>query len=175
MKRVMVEVKGVVSVTINDGDDLKEAIQNTTLDIVQEITPMREVAVDDGVEPDWVVYYNKEFNSLLQMVLGSGSNLSDEDGQYINGVFVPFDRDIVGSCYEAPEGFDPENHGELDGSCDGELTLDGKALEQSEYLDQWVNYEQKMGRMGTKDCLIGYLDLNGARWGMDDWILVAKG
>jgi hypothetical protein len=132
-------------------------------------------SADDGVEPDWVVYYNKEFGTLLQMVLGSGSNLADDDGQYINGVFVPFDRDIVGSCYTAPEGFDPENHGEIDGSCDGELTLDGKALEQQEYLDQWVGYEQKMGRMGTKDCLIGYLDLNGARWGLDDWILVAKG
>jgi hypothetical protein len=175
MKRVMVEVKGVVSVTINDGDDLKEAIQHATLDIVQDMTVSREVAVDDGVEPDWVVYYNKEFGTLLQMVLGSGSNLADDDGQYINGVFVPFDRDIVGSCYTAPEGVDPENHGEIDGSCDGELTLDGKALEQQEYLDQWVGYEQKIGRMGTKDCLIGYLDLNGARWGLDDWILVAKG
>jgi hypothetical protein len=109
------------------------------------------------------------------MVVGSGSNLSDEDGEYINGVFVPFDRDIVGSYYDAPEDFDPAKHGVIDGEYDGELTLDGKPLAHGEYLDQWVGYKQKMGRLGTRDCLLGYLDLNGARWGMDDWILVAKG
>ena len=176
MKRIHVNVTGVAYLIVEDDADIKEAMEHATLDIVQSVTATKEEDTPTlNDEPDWVVYYNKEFNSLLQMVLGSGANLSDEDGKYINGVFVPFDRDIVGSTYTAPEGFDPSNHGEIDGSCDGELTIDGKAMEQGEYLDQWVGYAQKMGRLGTKDCLIGYLDLNGARWGLDDWILVAKG
>ena len=177
MKRIMCEVKGVVTVEIGECDDIKEAIQHATLDIVQDIKTTHEDAVPED-EPEWVVYYNKEFNSLLQMVLGSGMNIDDSegaDGEYINGVWVPFNRDIVGSCYDAPDGFDPENPGELDGSCDGGLMRNGEYLEPSDTLDQWVNYKRKMGRLGTKACLIGYLDLNGARWGLDDWKLVAKG
>ena len=177
MKRIMYEVKGVVTVEVGECDDIKEAIQQATLDIVQEIKPTKEDAVPED-EPEWVVYYNKEFNSLLQMGLGSGMNIDDSegaDGEYINGVWVPFNCDIVGSYYDAPDGFDPENPGELDGSCDCGLKLNGEYLEPSEPLAHWVTYKRKMGRLGTKDCLIGYLDLNGARWGIDGWKLVAKG
>lgn len=180
MKRVTVEVKGIVSFMLGDDEALEDKLTEVTLNSISEVKTIDEHDVSDQ-SLDWAVYYNKKHGTLLQMVLGSGSNISDEDGEYSNGVLVTFDQDIVGSTYCISDKLGDElldGVHEVDGACDGELTIDGKPInaDDSEYEAQWVGYKTKMGLLGSKECLSGYLDICGYNcMEIDDWKLVAKG
>lgn len=184
MKRVNVEVKGVISLMIDDDETVEDVLTQATLANVTESKVIDTHEVDDKAL-DWAVYYNEKYGVLLQMVLGSGSNISDEDGQYINGVFVTYDQDIVGSTYSISAELAKElleGKHEVDGSCDGVLTIDGNDLnvedsgDDQDYEAQWVGYQKQMGNIGHRECLIGYLDLIGYNSNeVDDWKLVAKG
>jgi hypothetical protein len=184
MKRVTVEVKGIVSFMLDDDETLEDKLTEVTLNAISEFKIIDEHDVSDQ-SLDWAVYYNKRLGTLLQMVLGSGSNIADEDGQYSNGVLVTYDQDIVGSTYRIGDRLGDElldGKHEVDGACDGELTIDGKPInvEDSEsdgdYEAQWVGYKTKMGLLGSKECLSGYLDICGYNcMEIDDWKLVAKG
>ena len=184
MKRVNVEVTGVISLMIDDDVNVKDILTNATLVDVKKSKVIESHEVSDWVQ-DWAVYYNEKYGVLLQMVLGSGSNISDDDGKYINGVFVTFDQDIVGSTYHISDKLGKElleGKHEVDGSCDGVLTIDGKSVEvedsegEQDYEAQWVGYQKQMGNIGHRDCLAGYLDIIGYNSDeVDDWKLVAKG
>ena len=184
MKRVNVEVKGVISLMLDDDETVEDVLTHATLVDVQQskVIESHEVA-DDALE--WAVYYNEKYGVLLQMVLGSGSNISDEDGQYINGVFVTYDQDIVGSTYNVSDELGKElldGKHEVDGTCDGELTIDGESIDvedadnDDDYKAQWVGYKKRMGNIGHRECLAGYLDIIGYNSDeVDDWKIVAKG
>ena len=184
MKRVNVEVKGVISLMIDDDETVEDVLTHATLVDVQQskVIESHEVA-DDALE--WAVYYNAKYGVLLQMVLGSGSNISDDDGQYINGVFVTYDQDIVGSTYNVSDELGKElldGKHEVDGTCDGELTIDGESIDvedadnDDDYEAQWVGYKKRMGNIGHRECLAGYLDIIGYNSDeVDDWKIVAKG
>ena len=191
MKRVNVEVKGVISLMIDDDETVEDVLTHATLADVKESKVIESHEVDDKAL-DWAVYYNEKYGVLLQMVLGSGSNISDEDGQVINGVFVTYDQDIVGSTYSISAELAKElleGKHEVDGSCDGVLTIDGKDMNVEEsdddededdgdqdYEAQWVGYRKQMGDIGHRECLIGYLDIIGYNSNeVDDWKMVAKG
>ena len=188
MKRVNVEVKGVISLMIDDDETVEDVLTHATLVAVKESTVIESHEVSEEAL-DWAVYYNEKYGVLLQMVLGSGSNISDEDGQYINGVFVTYDQDIVGSTYSISAELGKElleGKHEVDGTCDGVLTIDGNDLNvedsddsddgDQEYEAQWVGYRKQMGDIGHRECLIGYLDLIGYNSNeVDDWKMVAKG
>lgn len=186
MKRVNVKVTGIVSLMIDDDETLKDVLTETTLVKVTSSKVIESHEVDDNAL-DWAVYYNEKYGVLLQMVLGSGSNISDEDGKYINGVFVTYDQDIVGSTYSISAKLGKEllaGKHEVDGSCDGELTIDDKSLDvedadadnEQDYEAQWVGYQKQMGNIGHRECLAGYLDIVGYNSDeVDDWKLVAKG
>lgn len=184
MKRVNVEVKGVISLMLDDDETVEEVLTHATLVDVKQSTVIESHEVDDTAL-DWAVYYNEKYGVLLQMVLGSGVNISDEDGKYINGVFVTFDQDIVGSTYRIGDELGKElldGKHEVDGSCDGELTIDGKSVDvensdtEGDYEAQWVGYQKQMGNIGHRECLSGYLDIIGYNIDeVDDWKLVAKG
>ena len=186
MKRVNVKVTGIVSLMIDDDETLKDVLTETTLVKVTSSKVIESHEVDDKAL-DWAVYYNEKYGVLLQMVLGSGSNISGEDGKYINGVLVTFDQDIVGSTYRISDKLGKEllaGKHEVDGSCDGELTIDGKSLDvedadadnEQDYEAQWVGYQKQMGNIGHRECLAGYLDIIGYNSNeVDDWKLVAKG
>lgn len=184
MKRVNVEVKGVISLMIDDDETVEDVLTHATLADVKESKVIDTHDVDDKAL-DWAVYYNEKYGVLLQMVLGSGSNISDEDGQYINGVFVTYDQDIVGSTYSISAELGKElleGKHEVDGTCDGVLTIDGNDLnvedsgDGQDYEAQWVGYRKQMGDIGHRECLIGYLDLIGYNSNeVDDWKMVAKG
>ena len=180
MKRVTVEVKGIVSFMLDDDETLEDKLTEVTLNSISEFKTIDEHDVSDQ-SLDWAVYYNKRLGTLLQMVLGSGSNIADEDGQYSNGVLVTYDQDIVGSTYRISDRLGDElldGKHEVDGACDGELTIDGKSInaEDSEPEAQWVGYKTKMGLLGSNECLSGYLDVCGYNWmEINDWKLVAQG
>lgn len=186
MKRVNVKVSGIVSLMIDDDENLKDVLTETTLVKVTRSTVIESHEVSEDAL-DWAVYYNPSYGVLLQMVLGSGSNISDEDGKYINGVFVTFDQDIVGSTYHISDKLGKElleGKHEVDGACDGELTIDGETLDvedsdddnEQDYEAQWVGYKKQMGNIGHRDCLAGYLNIIGYSGDfVDDWKLVAKG
>ena len=186
MKRVNVKVTGIVSLIIDDDETLKDVLTETTLVKVTSSKVIESHEVDDEAL-DWAVYYNEKYGVLLQMVLGSGSNISDEDGQYINGVFVTYDQDIVGSTYSISAKLGKEllaGKHEVDGSCDGELTIDDESLDvedsdddnEQDYEAQWVGYKKQMGNIGHRECLAGYLDIIGYNKDeVDDWKLIAKG
>ena len=186
MKRVNVKVTGIVSLIIDDDETLKDVLTETTLVKVTSSKVIESHEVDDEAL-DWAVYYNEKYGVLLQMVLGSGSNISDEDGKYINGVFVTYDQDIVGSTYSISAKLGKEllaGKHEVDGSCDGELTIDDESLDvedsdddnEQDYEAQWVGYKKQMGNIGHRECLAGYLDIIGYNKDeVDDWKLIAKG
>lgn len=185
MKRVNVEVKGVISLMIDDDETVEDVLTHATLVDVKQSKVIESHEVDDNAL-DWAVYYNEKYGVLLQMVLGSGSNISDEDGKYINGVFVTFDQDIVGSTYNISDKLGKEllaGKHEVYGACDGELTIDDKSLDvedsddgEQNYEAQWVGYKKQMGNIGHRDCLAGYLDIIGYNSDeVDDWKLIAKG
>lgn len=178
MKRVTVEVKGIASFMLGDDEALEDKLTEVTLNSISEVKTIDEHDVSDQ-SLDWAVYYNKKHGTLLQMVLGSGSNIFDEDGKYINGVLVTFDQDIVGSTYRISDTLGDElldGVHEVDGACDGELTIDGKPISDGEYEAQWMGYKTNMGLLGSKECLSGYLDLcDYDCMEIDDWKLVAKG
>lgn len=184
MKRVNVEVKGVISLMIDDDVNVEDILTNATLVDVKESKVIESHEVSEDAL-DWAVYYNEKYGVLLQMVLGSGSNISDDDGKCINGVFVTFDQDIVGSTYSISDKLGKElleGKHEVDGSCDGVLTIDGESIDvedsdgEQDYEAQWVGYQQQMGNIGHRDCLAGYLDIVGYNSNeVDDWKLVAKG
>lgn len=185
MKRVNVKVTGIVSLMIDDDENLKDVLTEATLVKVTSSNVIESHEVDDNAL-DWAVYYNEKYGVLLQMVLGSGSNISDEDGKYINGVFVPYDQDIVGSTYSISDKLGKElleGKHEVYGACDGELTIDDKSLDvedsddnEQDYEAQWVGYKKQMGNIGHRDCLVGYLDIIGYNSDeVDDWKLIAKG
>lgn len=186
MKRVNVKVTGIVSLMIDDDETVDDVLTKTTL---VKVTSSKVIESHEVSEEalDWAVYYNEKYGVLLQMVLGSGSNISDEDGQYINGVFVTYDQDIVGSTYRISDKLGKElleGKHDVDGACDGELTIDGETLDvedsdddnEQDYEAQWVGYKKQMGNIGHRDCLAGYLDIIGYNSNeVDDWKLVAKG
>lgn len=185
MKRVNVKVTGIVSLMIDDDETLKDVLTETTLAKVTSSKVIESHEVDDNAL-DWAVYYNEKYGVLLQMVLGSGSNISDEDGKYINGVFVTFDQDIVGSTYNISDKLGKElleGKHKVYGACDGELTIDDKSIDvevsddgEQNYEAQWVGYKKQMGNIGHRDCLAGYLDIIGYNSDeVDDWKLIAKG
>lgn len=185
MKRVNVKVTGIVSLMIDDDETLKDVLTEATLVKVTSSKVIESHEVDDNAL-DWAVYYNEKYGVLLQMVLGSGSNISGEDGKYINGVFVTFDQDIVGSTYNISDKLGKElleGKHEVYGACDGELTIDDKSIDVEEsddgeqnYEAQWVGYKKQMGNIGHRDCLSGYLDIIGYNSNeVDDWKLIAKG
>ena len=186
MKRVNVEVKGVISLMIDDDETVEDVLTNATLVAVKESKVIESHEVSEEAL-DWAVYYNEKYGVLLQMVLGSGSNISDEDGKYINGVFVTYDQDIVGSTYSISDKLGKElleGKHDVDGACDGELTIDGETINvedsdddnEQDYEAQWVGYQKQMGNIGHRDCLAGYLDIIGYNNAeVDDWKLVAKG
>ena len=184
MKRVNVEVKGIISLMIDDDESVEDVLTHATLVDVKQATMIESHEVDRNAL-DWAVYYNEKYGVLLQMVLGSGSNISDDDGKYINGVFVTFDQDIVGSTYRISDELGKElleGKHTVDGSCDGELTIDDETYEvessdnEHDYEAQWVGYQKQMGHIGHRDCLAGYLDIIGYNSNeVDDWKLVAKG
>lgn len=186
MKRVNVKVTGIVSLMIDDDETLEDVLTQATLVKVTSSNVIEYHEVDDNAL-DWAVYYNEKYGVLLQMVLGSGSNISDEDGKYINGVFVTYDQDIVGSTYSISDKLGKElleGKHKVDGSCDGELTIDDETLDvedsdsdgEQEYEAQWVGYQKQMGNIGHRECLSGYLDIIGYNSDeVDDWKLVAKG
>ena len=185
MKRVNVEVNGVISLMIDDDESVEDVLTHATLVDVKQSKVIESHEVDDNAL-DWAVYYNEKYGVLLQMVLGSGSNISDEDGKYINGVFVTFDQDIVGSTYNISDKLGKElleGKHEVYGACDGELTIDDKSIDveasddgEQNYEAQWVGYKKQMGNIGHRDCLAGYLDIIGYNNAeVDDWKLVAKG
>lgn len=184
MKRVTVEVKGVISLMLDDDETVEDVLTNATLVNVKRPRVIDSHEVSEEAL-DWAVYYNPSYGVLLQMVLGSGSNISDEDGKYINGVFVTYDQDIVGSTYRISEQLGKElleGKHEVDGACDGELTIDGEAIDvedaenDSDYEAQWVGYQKQMGNIGHRECLAGYLNIIGYSGDfVDDWKLVAKG
>ena len=186
MKRVNVKVTGIVSLIIDDDETLKDVLTETTLVKVTSSKVIESHEVDDEAL-DWAVYYNENYGVLLQMVLGSGSNISDEDGKYINGVLVTYDQDIVGSTYSISAKLGKEllaGKHEVDGSCDGELTIDDESLDvedsdddnEQDYEAQWVGYKKQMGNIGHRECLAGYLDIIGYNKDeVDDWKLIAKG
>lgn len=184
MKRVNVEVKGVISLMIDDDETVEDVLTQATLVDVKKskVIESHEVA-DEAL--DWAVYYSAKYGVLLQMVLGSGSNISDDDGQYINGVFVTYDQDIVGSTYSISKKLGKEllaGKHKVDGECDGELTIDGESIDvedadnDDDYEAQWVGYKKQMGNIGHRECLAGYLDIIGYNSDeVDDWKIVAKG
>lgn len=184
MKRVNVEVNGVISLMIDDDETVEDVLTHATLVDVKQSKVIESHEVSEEAL-DWAVYYNEKYGVLLQMVLGSGANISDEDGKYINGVFVTFDQDIVGSTYHISDKLGKElleSKHEVDGACDGELTIDGKSINvedsdgEQDYEAQWVGYQKQMGNIGHRDCLAGYLDIVGYnRDEVDDWKLVAQG
>ena len=186
MKRVTVEVKGIISLMLDDDENVKDVLTKATLVSVKRSSVIDSHEVSEEAL-DWAVYYNPSYGVLLQMVLGSGSNISDEDGQYINGVFVTYDQDIVGSTYRISDKLGKElldGKHDVDGACDGELTIDGETLDvedsdddnEQDYEAQWVGYKKQMGNIGHRDCLAGYLDIIGYNNAeVDDWKLVAKG
>lgn len=186
MKRVNVKVSGIVSLMIDDDETVEDVLTQATLVAVKQskVIESHEVA-DEAL--DWAVYYNEKYGVLLQMVLGSGSNISDEDGKYINGVLVTFDQDIVGSTYRISDKLGQElleGKHEVYGACDGELTIDDKSIDvedsdsdgEQDYEAQWVGYQKQMGNIGHRECLAGYLDIIGYNSNeVDDWKLIAKG
>ena len=179
MKRVNVKVSGIVSLMIDDDETLKEVLTETTL---VKVTSSKVIESHEVSEEalDWAIYYNEKYGVLLQMVLGSGSNISDEDGQYINGVFVTYDQDIVGSTYRISDKLGKElldGKHDVDGACDGEsLDVEESDDDEQDYEAQWVGYKKQMGNIGHRDCLAGYLDIIGYNNAeVDDWKLVAKG
>lgn len=185
MKRVNVEVKGVISLMIDDDVNVEDILTETTL---VKVTSSKVIESHEVSEEalDWAVYYNEKYGVLLQMLLGSGLNISDDDGKYINGVFVTFDQDIVGSTYRISDELGKElleGKHEVKGEWDGELTIDGKSIDveesdndEQDYETQWVGYQKQMGNIGHRECLAGYLDIIGYNSGeVDDWKLVAKG
>jgi hypothetical protein len=186
MKRVTVEVKGIISLMLDDDENVKDVLTNATLVNVKRSSVIDSHEVSEEAL-DWAVYYNPSYGVLLQMVLGSGSNISDEDGQYINGVFVTYDQDIVGSTYRISDKLGKElleGKHEVDGACDGELTIDGESIDveaadsesEQDYETQWVGYQKQMGNIGHRECLAGYLNIIGYSGDfVDDWKLVAKG
>ena len=100
---------------------------------------------------------------------------------------MTFDQDIVGSTYSISDKLGKElleGKHDVDGACDGELTIDGETIDvedadsesEQDYEAQWVGYQKQMGNIGHRDCLAGYLDIIGYNNAeVDDWKLVAKG
>jgi len=184
MKRVTVEVKGIMSFVMDDNEKLEDVLTEATLAKVLESNVLDSHDVADE-SLDWAVYYNKKYGKLLQMVLGSGMNISEDDGIQVNGAFVQYDRDIVGSTYDIS---DELGQALLDGSkviddgdCDGAIYFTDKTkLEvddgDGDHEAQWVGFRGQMGNIGHRECLCGYLDIIGYNSDeADDWKLVAKG
>jgi len=74
MKRVNVEVKGVISLMIDDDANVEDVLTHATLVDVKQSTVIESHEVSEEAL-DWAVYYNEKYGVLLQMVLGSGSNI----------------------------------------------------------------------------------------------------
>jgi hypothetical protein len=184
MKRVNVKVTGIMSFVMDDDEKLEDVLTEATLAKVLKSTVLNSHDVANE-NLDWAVYYNKKYGKLLQMVLGSGMNISEDDGKMVNGVFVQYDRDIVGSTYDISDEFGQAliDGGKVieDGDCDGAIYFDDKtSLEvdngDGDHEAQWVGYKKQMGNIGHRDCLAGYLDIIGYNSDkVDDWKLIAKG
>ena len=58
MKRVTVEVKGIVSFMLDDDETLEDKLTEVTLNSISEFKTIDEHDVSDQ-SLDWAVYYNK--------------------------------------------------------------------------------------------------------------------
>ena len=184
MKRVTVEVNGIMSFVMDDDEKLEDMLTEATLVklLKSKVLDSHEVANENL---DWAVYYNKKYGKLLQIVLGSGMNIHEDDGRLVNGTFVQYDRDIVGSTYDISDELGQaliDGRKVIDdGDCDGAIYFDDKTSLEVDNGDgnqeaQWVGYRGQMGNIGHRECLAGYLDIIGYDSDeVDDWKLVAKG